>query len=436
MPYLLNLVYLFLLALVSPWLLWQAVRHGKYRAGFAEKLFGAIPRRQGNRPCVWFHAVSVGEVNLLASPLAEIGRRRPGWDRLVSTTTLAGYALAKKKYPQVTVFYCPLDFSWATRAAMRRARPTLLVLAELELWPNLIRAAREQGAQVAIINGRLGDRSFRGYRKLRRLIERWLASLDLIAAQNDECAQRFLALGARPETVRVTGSMKYDGAKTDRDSPQVTRLRRLAGFDERRVVFLAGSTQEGEEEVILATFRELTDEFPELRLILAPRHPERFESVARAIAETGIPWRRRSEAPAQPAEGASDAPILLVDTVGELGDWWGTARIAFVGGSLGNRGGQNMIEPAAYGAAVSFGPNTWNFREISKAFLDARGAVVVRDGTELTAFVRLCLEQPDFAEELGRRARDLVASQLGATERTIDALLALVELEAAPRAAA
>ena len=218
MSYLLNCIYLILLAFASPWLLWQGLRKGKYREGFAAKFLGQVPRRESNRPCIWFHAVSVGEVNLLATLLTAIAARRPDCECVISTTTMTGYALAKKKYPQLAVFYCPLDFSWAVRRAVARIRPSLLVLAELELWPNLIRLAHAAGVKVAIVNGRLGDRSFRGYRRGRWLMARLLRYIDLIAAQNDEYARRFLALGARPESVQVSGSLKFDGAR-DR-SPQ------------------------------------------------------------------------------------------------------------------------------------------------------------------------------------------------------------------------
>ena len=461
MPYLLDLLYLALIFLALPWLAWQSVRKGKYREGFAAKFLGRVPRREGDRPCVWFHAVSVGEVNLLAPLLDAAGRRRPEWECVISTTTMTGMALARKKYAGHLVFYCPLDFSWAVRSAMRRIRPDLLVLAETEIWPNLVRAARRCGAAVAIVNGRLGEKSFRGYRRIRPLVAAILRQFDLVAVQNETYAERFRQLGARPETVAVTGSMKYDGAQTDRANPATERLRRLAGFAAEDVVFLAGSTQDPEEAAALSAFRTLCDQWPRLRLVLVPRHPDRFESVARLLDESGLAWQRRSalggegsaegsgfgvqgsEPDSQPVVLSPPLPvasrpprILLVDTVGELGAWWGTARIAFVGGSFGSRGGQNMIEPAAYGTAVCFGPNTWNFRDIVAAMLERQAAVVVRNPDELTAFVRRCLTEPDYAAALGARAQALVAGQLGATERTLERLIPLIDASASRRARA
>jgi 3-deoxy-D-manno-octulosonic-acid transferase len=418
-------VYLIVLVAASPYLVVQAIRKGKYREGFAEKLLGLVPRRAGSRKCVWLHAVSVGEVNLLAPLLARIAREKPEWECVLSTTTMTGMALARKKYAGLTAFYCPLDFSWAVRTAMRRVRPDLLVLAELELWPNLIRAAREVGSRVAIINGRLSEHSFRGYRRIRPFLARVLAEIDVVAVQDETYAARFRELGARPASVRVTGSMKYDGAQTDRQNLATQRLRQLAGLSAEDVVFLAGSTQEPEEAMALNVFRELTRGWPHLRLVLVPRHPDRFEAVARLLEQSGLAWQRRTKLGDR--GGHRRSQILLVDVVGELGAWWGTSQIAFVGGSMGNRGGQNMIEPAAYGAAVSFGPNTWNFRDVVTTMLDRQAAIVVHGEQDLAAFVRRVLEDPEFAAALGQRAQALVAEQLGATERTLGLLAGILE---------
>ena len=423
----LNALYLTLLLVASPWIVWSAIRTGKHREGFGAKFLGLAPRRAGNRPCVWLHAVSVGEVNLLATTIAEIAAQRPDWEIVVSTTTKTGYDLACKKYADRTIFYCPLDFTWATARAMRRIRPTMLVLAELELWPNLIAAAKRCGARTAIINGRLSDKSFRGYRRVRALVAPSLRRIDVIAAQNQETAERFVTLGAAPESVHTTGSLKFDGARTDRDNPKTAALRELAGLDEQSIVFLAGSTQDPEERYALEIVQRLAPSHPHLRLILVPRHPERFEEVAALLRQSGVAWRRRSELAAEPNRPVAtpDWQVLLVDTIGELGAWWGTASVGFVGGSFGSRGGQNMLEPAAYGVATCFGPNTWNFRDIVAQLLAADGARVVRSPEQLNAFVRQAIESPVQAQTLGERARRLVLSQQGATRRTVELLVSL-----------
>jgi 3-deoxy-D-manno-octulosonic-acid transferase len=435
MAYLLNVIYVVGLLLASPWLIYAAIRKGKYRDGWAAKLLGCVPpdaARCKSNVRLWFHAVSIGEVNLIAPLLREIHSRHPDWECVVSTTTAAGYALARKKYSHLPVFYAPLDFSWAVRRAMRTIRPTMLLLVELELWPNLIRAAKEHGAKVAIVNGRLGEKSFRGYRRFGLLIAQLLRQVDLIAVQNDVYAGRFRALGAPIERVHVTGSLKFDGAVTDRRNPATSDLRRLAGFSNDDVVFLAGSTQAPEELLALETFLALKHEYKQLKLVIVPRHPHRFGEVAAMLDRNGQAYARRSALDSMPS--ARSPRILLVDTVGELGAWWGTATIGFVGGSLGSRGGQNMIEPAAYGVATCFGPNTKNFRDVVQVLLSQDAAVVVQDGDALTRFVRRCLGDRSFTDGLGQRAQQLVREQIGATASS----LALVErcLQAAASLAA
>ena len=453
MGMLLNIIYLLTLVLALPWLLWQRVRHGKYREGWAARFLGKIPRRKSRSRCLWLHAVSVGEVNLLAPILARFERLHPDWEVVISTTTQAGFALAQKRYAPRMVFYMPLDFTWAVRRAMRRIRPDLLVLAELELWPNLIRAAKAFRAKVAVINGRLSDRSLRGYRRIGWLARRTLSQVDLIAAQSGEYAQRFIALGAAANRVHVTGSVKFDGAATDRTNPATQRLAALAGINPEDVVFLCGSTQAPEESLAIDIFRLVAKDHPRLRLILVPRHPERFEEVARLLDKSGLPWQRRSALRFSPEcrvhspqsgiggqqLGTRDSGlwtrILLVDAVGELAAWWGTAQIAFVGGSLGNRGGQNMIEPAAYGAAVSFGPNTWNFRDVVSLLHTHDAAVVIRNAADLESFVRRCLADPGYVRRLGASAQQLVQQQIGASDRTVALLAQLIPQPAHAKAA-
>ncbi len=425
--WLLNGFYVLLLLAVSPWILWSAIRHGKYREGFAEKFLGHVPQRRGDRPCVWLHAVSVGEVNLIQTTLDQILQQRPNVALVISTTTKTGYDLARRKYAEHTVFYCPLDFSWAVSTAMRRLRPDLLVLTELELWPNLVSSAKRHAVKVAVINGRLSDSSFRGYQRLRSIISRLLGSIDLIAAQNEETAARFRQLGA-PD-VTVTGSLKFDGATTDRDNPRTRTLRALADITDDEVVFIAGSTQSPEELYAIEIYQELSPQYPNLRLIVVPRHPERFEEVAKLMVHSGLDWARRTELEARNCEAAKPPSAILVDTVGELGAWWGTATIGFVGGSFGSRGGQNMLEPAAYGVATCFGPHTRNFRDIVAQLLAADGARVVNDRDQLQHFVERALADPAWAGGLGQRARELVIAQQGATSRTVELILPLIKCE-------
>jgi 3-deoxy-D-manno-octulosonic-acid transferase len=417
MRYLLNAVYLLALVCYAPWLIFGRICHGKYREGFAAKLWGQVPRLAGHETCIWLHAVSVGEVNLLGPIITRLEKQHPLWTCAISTTTMTGYRVARQKYAPRPVFYCPLDFSWAVRRAMRRMRPHLLVLTELELWPNLILTAHRRGVPVAVINGRMSDRSLHGYLRIRWFMAWLLHRIDLIAVQSESYRDRFLTLGTPPARVHVTGSMKFDGAQIDRANALTRHLMQLANIADDDVVWLAGSTQHPEELLALETFGALAAEFPRLRLILVPRHPERFDSVAAELERSAMAWQRRSQLGRIPPQEPTPR-ILLVDGMGELDAWWGTARIAFVGGSLIDRGGQNMIEPAAYGAAVSFGPHTDNFHDVANMMLQAHAAHVVHNGQQLTDFVRKCLVDPSYAEGLGQRAQQLVIQHRGAAERT------------------
>ena len=433
--WLFNLIYFGILLLFSPMLLYQSVRHGKYRRGFREKFLGRIPRRRrvlrsrpehAGKKVVWFHAVSVGEVKLLKPLLQKIGETQPEWCCAISTTSNTGMDLAKQMFGKDwTVFYCPLDFSWAVDKALQRLKPDMLVLVEQELWPNLIETAKKRGVKLAIVNGRFGEGGYKRYLWIRRIITPLLQQFDLIAPQNELYAGWFRRLGVSSEVIGITGSIKFDGANTDCHNPETERLRHLAGISEDDIVFLAGSTQHPEETFAVECYEHLKKDFPRLRLIIVPRHPERFAEVSVMLDNKGIHWERRSMLPGEPATVSPSHRVLLVDTVGELGGWWGTATIAFVGGSMGKRGGQNMIEPAAYGAAVCFGPNTKNFRDIVDMMCRDNAAQVVHDRREMEQFVRHCLEDPDYAKQLGDNAQRLVRRQVGATQKTLELLRAL-----------
>lgn len=402
---------------------------GKYREGAREKYWGLAPKLDSTiiennvlsdkvKKRIWLHAVSVGEMNLLRPIIRQWSDRSPHYEFVISTTSKTGMELGRKLFSDKIVFYCPLDFSWAVSDALDRIKPDLLVLAELELWPNLILATNKRSIKTAIVNGRISERSFHRYHRIRPVIRYFLNKIDLLAAQDQTATGYFKLLGA--EEVITTGAIKFDGVETDRANPRTVALAKLAGIESDEIVFLAGSTQDPEEEMALNVYQELKPNFPLLRLVIVPRHPERFESVAAMLDRSSIAWTRRSHLSEQMTAKAES--VLLVDTIGELGAWWGTAAIAFVGGSMGTRGGQNMLEPAAYGAAVCFGPNTKNFHDISTAMLKNESAVVVTNQVEMTAFVRRSLEEPSWAKHLGDNAQALVIQQAGATHKTIDLL--------------
>jgi len=434
MPLVLNLIYFATLIVLSPVLAYRMVRSGKYRDGLWEKFSGDAPNRVGDGPCLWFHAVSVGEVLLLRPLVAEMSRRRPNWQVVISTTTPTGLAVARRTFPELITFYAPFDFSWATRRAMSRVRPTVLALVELELWPNLIRSAKRAGAKVAVINARLSERSHRGYRRLRGPLGPTLHRIDAVAAQDEDYARRFVDLGVPSERVSVTGSVKFDGLESDRNNARTRALRAELGLSAADLVFVAGSTMEGEEEAALAAYRAARRDHPRLRLILVPRHAERFDAVARWLESEGEAVFRRSEGPAP--RGSATPPVVLIDTIGELGAVWGLADVAFVGGSLlPGRGGQNMMEPAAYGASVMFGPHTANFRETVAQLLARDAARRVAGAPELAARLREDLDEPEKAAARGEAGRRFVLAQHGASGRTLHELDRLVESSHAQKSA-
>lgn len=479
LAWMLNLVYIFLLTVLSPILLDRALRTGKYRDGWGQKFLGRLPagredrgsraedrepqrtKDEGQRtsPRLWLHAVSVGEVLQLEPVLKVLRERRPDVEVVVTTTTATGRDVARGKFPDDTVCYFPLDFSWAVRRALDCIQPSAVILVELELWPNFILEADRRGVPLMLINGRLSEHSFRGYRRIRPLVKHLLERFRAIAVQNETYRRRFLDLGAPEERLHVTGSIKFDRVAVGRADPRTRELRTAFDIADGERVFIAGSTQHPEEEYALETWLELRDDFPDLRLILVPRHKERFEEVAALIRNRGLPllrrtesrvrgdaeterrrdgekdWSRTSSLPLSvtpslhPAETcAASLPVLLLDTLGELSACWGLADVAFVGGSFGNRGGQNMIEPAAYGAAVLFGPNTRNFRDVVESLLSHEAARVVSTPGDLSAAVRHCLRHPGQAQARGRRAQQLVLSQRGATDRTVEHLMQLLVL--------
>ncbi len=432
MRWLLNTVYLLLLAVLSPFIAWRIVRHGRYRRGIAEKLLGRLAAPSDSRDAVWFHAVSVGEVIQLQKVVQEFRRQTANRFRvLVSTSTDTGFDLAVQRFPDCQVTWFPLDFSWAAGNALRLVQPRMVVLMELELWPNFLAECQRQQIPVAVINARMSERSHRGYSRIHRLMAPLFGRLALVAAQSQSNADRLQSLGVAQDRLHVTGSVKFDGVATDRSNPATEYLRKLFILSHAETVFMAGSTQEPEERLALQTWLACRKEYPSLRLILVPRHRERFEEVAKLALDAGVDVARRSllETSKQPASSA----VILLDTIGELSACWGLADIAFVGGSFGNRGGQNMIEPAAFGAAVLFGPNTWNFRDVVQTFKEAHACVQLDSPEELTPAVARLLAVSTERQSLGAAALNAVKSQSGATAHTAMLLSEILYSQTAKR---
>jgi 3-deoxy-D-manno-octulosonic-acid transferase len=442
--FLLDLFYLLAIAALSPWLVWRSIATGRYRNGLAAKLLGRIEvSNPDKKPVAWFHAVSVGEVNLLATLVTAFRKRHPEWLIVVSSTTDTGLAEARKLFADLSVIPWPFDFSWAVSAALKAVSPSLVVLTESDLWPNFLQAAKQRNVPVIVVNARMSPRSFARLKKVAGLARRLLfGNITRFAVQEEDYADRLHKLGVPDAKLVVTGSLKYDGAINERNALKTTALRTLL-FNENRgsdnthssdtVVLLAGSTHAPEESIVLRVFSQLCERFPQLCLILVPRHPDRFEEIARLIEQSGMTFARRSRI----VEPLTKIPaVILLDSIGELGAAWGLANVGFTGGSLdGKRGGQSMIEPAGYGVPCVFGPHVWNFKDAAKRLVEVGGALMVSDSLGLEIELARLIADPELRIKMGTAARDLVRRQQGATARTLDAIDALLPPTAVSQAA-
>jgi 3-deoxy-D-manno-octulosonic-acid transferase len=409
--------------LTLPYWLYKMVRHGKYRAGLAARL-GRVPehliRNADCRPVIWIHAVSVGEVLAVSRLIEEMRRGFPGFRVLISTTTNTGQELARKRFGEESVFYFPLDFEFAVLPYLQALKPELVVLAETEFWPNFLHLAHAIGASIAVVNARISDRSWPNYRRFRWALRRMLAHVDTFLAQTQEDADRLRSLGANADRVRVTGNLKFDVSLPE-PPPIVETLRNALASGAAGPVLVGGSTVEGEETALVKAFERVRLAHPQAVMILAPRHPERFDEVAVLLKQLGMPFYQRSQWAGESLAGG----VLLVDSIGELAALYALADIAFVGGSLVPQGGHNIIEPAQHGVAITTGTHTENFRDIVALF-QSRNAVEIVTATELAPTLMRLLAGDSERRALGQRAQETIRSQAGVTERTVGALKTLL----------
>jgi 3-deoxy-D-manno-octulosonic-acid transferase len=398
----------------TPYWLFRMATSGKYREGLSERL-GFVPRRlrvSSAAPVIWVHAVSVGELLAAARMIEELRQKLPGWRIVVSTTTRTGQALARQRFGAENVFYFPLDFAFAVRSYLRALRPRMLVLMETEFWPRLLLECRRAQVPVAVVNARISDRSWPRYLRLRFLWKRFLGHLALVLAQSDTDVERLRAIGAA--NVRLGGNLKYD-IRASQPAPVTLALEKHIAAGTK--VLVCGSTLEGEERMLLDAMP------PEALMILAPRHPERFEAVAQLVARSGRPWMRRSQwidAPVPLGAGT----VFLLDSIGELASVYSLAALAFVGGSLVSAGGHNPLEPAQFRVPVVMGPYCENFRAIVDK-LHAQNAIRIVEPAALEAALASLLADPESVQALGERAYIVFSTEAGATRRAVDALLAL-----------
>lgn len=426
--FLYNIIFAIGYTLMLPKFLLRMTKRGGYRDGFMQRFGIYSPELLtaldgGGR--IWFHAVSVGEVFVALEYMGEMRSRKEDQCFVLTVTTSTGHDIACKNMDQRDVLlYFPVDFPFVIKKVLRLISPDALILTECELWPNLIRLASDRNVPVMIINGRISDASYKGYKTLSFFAKRLLGRMDLLLVQTQMDAARLLELGALKDRVHVLGSAKYDVVKyDDAGEEKAWELLNYCGIDRDDLVILGGSTWPGEEKALLKAFSELKPDYPSLKLVLVPRHAERRDEVEMEIKQFGLKYQKRSAI----KEGAGDViDVLLIDTTGELKNLYACVSVIFVGKSLTVHGGQNFIEPAFYGKPIITGPNLENFPVVARDFLSKDAIVQVRDDAELCQELRSLLADSELRGSRGAKARSIVQEKRGAVKRSVDLMLDII----------
>jgi len=421
------------LLVLLPLFLFKALAHGKYIAGFRQRL-GSVPPVSG-KPVIWLHCVSVGETQAARPLAARLKQQFPHHALVVSTITLTGQNLARNVFrtQAESVFYFPFDWRWSVRRALKAINPVAVLIMETELWPNFLRECKAREIPVALVNGRISRQSYGRYALIKFFLRRVLASLSIAVMQSEADAERLQHLGMPNEKLFTAGNLKFDADAGSDLTDTTTEIAQRFGLHSDVPLVLAASTHEPEEKIILESFKQLRTK-QEVRLMIAPRHPERFNEVASLIQNSGLSWTRRMNLP-EPSD--SDAAVILLDTIGELPATYSQAAVVFVGGSIVDRGGHNVLEPAAAGTAVVTGAYTHNFHAIVNLMAEA-GALVQLPPAQGTSMAILqiakalseLLASPEARAELGRRAKKLVSENQGAADRTVKLIAPLLTANA------
>lgn len=406
--------------------------HHRFRGRDFQRFYhrmGAYPsafkRKEMVCPRIWLHAVSVGEVGVAAAITKALLHQYPRCEVVLSTTREQGLARARALFgEQVTCFFAPLDFSGATRRALKTIRPDVLVLLETEIWPNLIVNAHRMGVPTAVVNGRISVRTIGSYRKVRPLMRYTFSQIDAFSMISDDDARRLLSLGAAPEQVTVNGSAKFDGPDPLDNTEVKTWASRLYNIQNKIPVFVAGSTRHLEEPMLLKAFVKIREQFPETLMIVAPRHIERVEQIQQLVAAHGLTCQVRSQL--GESQAPRTAPVVILDTMGELSQSYGVADFVFCGGSLVPKGGQNIVEPAMWGKPVLYGPSMEDFAEAQKLIAAAGGSVQIQDSDALAAVAIELLRHPKQCAAMGRAARQAILPHRGAARKHAEVIARLI----------
>lgn len=431
MPIIFDSIYLTASVLGAPYILFKMLTSKRHRSGLYQR-FGIVSERTSKKPGIWIHGASVGEVITAKSIVEKIDLEFPEWETFISTTTNTGYSVAKQNFSGKPIFYFPVDLSWITRKVLRRIRPSCIILIELEIWPNFLVSVCEENIPLIIVNGRISNKSFKAYRIISRISGTFYNSLtnkmNTYCARTELDAQRFRDLGISSEQVFVTGTMKYDNIPTHINENSKNELADLFRIKDNDLVLIGGSTHEGEEEILLRIFERLSKAYPNLRLIIAPRHIERIKDVSRLIEKMGfIPVLKTQLEVSNYNWQNTKKEIILIDTVGDLGKIYSLANYVFVGKSLVPSGGQNMMEPAGLGKPVIFGPHIFNFKEEVDLLLRNEAAKMIETEDELCEAIEFFIKNPEAAKEMGLRAQGVVSEKRGATEKNMDIIRGILK---------
>jgi 3-deoxy-D-manno-octulosonic-acid transferase len=412
-----NLILIVITIVLSPYILFKLITVPKYRGGISQKLGRVrknVLRVLNNTRPIWVHAVSVGEVMAAHPLIRDLRKKYPNRKFVLSTVTVTGNYTAKQRVPEAdAVFYFPFDYPWVVRRVIRIINPAIVLVAETEIWPNFFRELKRQGIPSALINGRISPKSYGNYRKFKSFFTQVFEHVTLFCMQSEEDAARIKDIGASADKVRITGNLKFD-------QKIPTAQQKPVAIAPGRKVITAGSTHRGEEAILLEIYSRLRKKYSDLVLIIAPRHPERFDEVSGLITSAGYLCQRRTSIKGPVKE------VVLLDTIGELRAFYGLCNIAFVGGSLVKVGGHNLLEPAAMKKPVIFSSYMFNFKEISEALIQAGGGIMVKDKEELYSQLDNLLTDKELAGTMGEKAFNVIAANSGATARTIDAVHGLI----------
>ncbi len=424
MPLIFDSIYLTASLLGSPYLLFKILTSKRYRSGLNQR-FGIITERRSNKPGIWVHGASVGEVITAKSIVERIEEEFPEWETFISTTTNTGFSVAERVFPDKTVFFFPIDLSRITKKVLLRKKPGFILLIELEIWPNFLISAYKKKIPVIIVNGRISNKSLVAYRAISLISKDFRNSLinetNIICARTELDAQRFRDLGIPGKQVFVTGTMKYDNIPNHIDENVSKELAELFHINDDDLVLIGGSTHAGEEEILIRIFERLSKACPNLKLILAPRHIERTRDVSRLIGKMGfVPVLKTEVEHSRYKWKNTKSEIILIDTVGDLERVYSISNYVFVGKSLVPSGGQNMMEPAGLGKPVIFGPHTFNFKEEADLLLENNAAKMVKTENELFKTVEFLIRSPEAAKQMGLKAQKVVNEKRGATDRNIE----------------